>query len=326
MWLLQVSTMPLGAANTTEQLSSANDEQGPRFVEEEGDSDFQAKKKGSALPYILIGLGLVAVGVAVYFLVINKPKYTLNVTLGTGCTGLPAATTKYKKDTAVAYNYSAPAGYVAQVKLDGVAVGASGTVKMDKDHTLTVAADPLYTLTVTLGAGCTGTPAATGTYQSGTVVNYSYSPLTGYAGLQVKLDGVVVPASGTITMDKDKALTITANPLDIRGEWEVSITGFFRKGFGVVFSGEITSGTFKLNQYIDRGKYTVNGENVYFIFNLYPWEYTGKFETNDRMSGTHKYPAMHITGTWVAIRKVATAAMNPSLQTTHSEESILKKY
>jgi hypothetical protein len=75
VWLLQVSTMPLAAANTTEQIGSANAEQAPRFIEEEGDSGYQVKKK-SILPIILIGVGVVALA-AVLFLVVLKTKYDI---------------------------------------------------------------------------------------------------------------------------------------------------------------------------------------------------------------------------------------------------------
>jgi hypothetical protein len=84
MWLLQVSTMPLAAAGTAEQVSSANSEQGPRFIEEEGSSGYHAPKK-SILPYVLIGVGVVAVA-AVLFLVVLKTNYdivgswTVNIT------------------------------------------------------------------------------------------------------------------------------------------------------------------------------------------------------------------------------------------------------
>lgn len=75
MWLLQVSTMPVAAASTTEQIGSANAEQAPSFIEEEGDSSYQPRKK-SALPLIL---GVVAVGAlaAVLFLVVLKTKYDI---------------------------------------------------------------------------------------------------------------------------------------------------------------------------------------------------------------------------------------------------------
>jgi hypothetical protein len=75
MGLLQVSTMPVAAANTTEQIASANAEQAPSFIEEEGDSSYQPKKK-SILPVILIGVGVVALA-AVLFLVVLKTKYDI---------------------------------------------------------------------------------------------------------------------------------------------------------------------------------------------------------------------------------------------------------
>jgi hypothetical protein len=75
MWLLQVSTMPVAAANTPEQISSASNEQGPSFIEEEGYSGYQAPKK-SILPIILIGVGVAAVA-AVLFLVVLKTSYDI---------------------------------------------------------------------------------------------------------------------------------------------------------------------------------------------------------------------------------------------------------
>jgi hypothetical protein len=72
MWLMQVSTMPVAAAGTTEQISSANAEQGPDYYEAVSQKAAPAKKK-SMLPIILIGVGLVAVTAAVLFLVVlNK--------------------------------------------------------------------------------------------------------------------------------------------------------------------------------------------------------------------------------------------------------------
>jgi hypothetical protein len=77
-WLLQVSAMPVAAASTTEQVSAANAEQAPGFIEQEGDSGYAAKKK-SILPIILIGVGVVAVA-AVLFLVVLKTKYDVRGT------------------------------------------------------------------------------------------------------------------------------------------------------------------------------------------------------------------------------------------------------
>ena len=56
-----------------------------------------------------------------------------------------------------------------------------------------------------------GTPAAGAyTYESGTKIDYSYTPGTGFDALEVKLDDNVLAASGTITMDQDHVLTVTA--------------------------------------------------------------------------------------------------------------------
>jgi hypothetical protein len=74
-WLMQISTMPVAAAGTTEQISAANAEQGPRYIEEEGDSGIVAKKK-SILPIVLIGVGVIAVA-AVLFLVVLKTSYDI---------------------------------------------------------------------------------------------------------------------------------------------------------------------------------------------------------------------------------------------------------
>ena len=70
VWLLQVSAMPIAAANAEVQMSAAGNEQGPRYIEEEGNSGNLIKKK-SILPYVLIGVGVVAVA-AVLFLVVLK--------------------------------------------------------------------------------------------------------------------------------------------------------------------------------------------------------------------------------------------------------------
>ncbi len=73
IWLLQASALPLAAAGATERVSSAGTEQGPSFIEQEGASGYQARKK-NIVPMILIGVGVAAVA-AVLFLVVLKTKY-----------------------------------------------------------------------------------------------------------------------------------------------------------------------------------------------------------------------------------------------------------
>ena len=201
------------AAPAVEKNSNATLEKGendsPNFFEQES-VDATTIKKPHKFPWLIVGAVVVIGAAALYFLVLNK-KCTLTINIGPSATGTPAATTKFKKGEIVPYNYSPQAGYGSlQVKLDGAVVPASGTVTMNSNHTLDVSATQQYTLTVNLGAGTTGTPATTASYDKDQVVNYSYAPQAGYGSLQVKLDGAVVPASGTVTMNSNHTMSVSA--------------------------------------------------------------------------------------------------------------------
>jgi hypothetical protein len=244
--LLTIWATPAPAATkagSSETAIAQGDGSGPNFIEAES-SKTPAITKAKKFPWLFVGLGVVVVGVALYFLVIKKPNYTL---------------------------------------------------------------------TVTVGEGCTGTPAAGASYKKGTVVSYNYTPLAGYGLVQVTVDGVVAPASGTITMDKNKTLAVTAAKLDIRGTWVVNFTGSSASStFTIVFTGTQANGTWKLIGYSDTGTYVVNAENVAFVFNNAPWTFTGKFETSNRMTGNHSWPAIGLSGTWTGIRQGTSTAALPS--------------
>ncbi len=68
----------------------------------------------------------------------------------------------------------------------------------------------VFTLTVGLGNGVTGTPSASSNFVQGSSVNYSYSTLAGFTNLSVLLDGSAAPASGIITMNAAHSLVATA--------------------------------------------------------------------------------------------------------------------
>jgi hypothetical protein len=72
--LLQISAMP-AAPSPSAETSMASSEKAPGFIEEEGSTAYQTKKK-SMLPIVLIGVGVVAVA-AVLFLVVLKTKYDI---------------------------------------------------------------------------------------------------------------------------------------------------------------------------------------------------------------------------------------------------------
>jgi hypothetical protein len=76
MWLLQVSAMPLRASETAAPAVSANSETGPDYYEAIAQKAAPAKK-GSILPWVLVGVGVVAVTAVVLFLfVLNKYDIT----------------------------------------------------------------------------------------------------------------------------------------------------------------------------------------------------------------------------------------------------------
>jgi len=72
-----------------------------------------------------------------------------------------------------------------------------------------------YTLNVSVGNGINGTPSAGSiSYDEGASVNYEYSLQNGFNNLVVQLDGVNVDNSGTITMNRDHNLSVTASESD----------------------------------------------------------------------------------------------------------------
>jgi hypothetical protein len=198
----------------------------------------RGKKK--KFPWLLVAGGA-ALAVVVYLVFLKrKPEYTLTASVGEGVDGSPATgTSTHKKGTLVNYNYTLESGYTALVvTLDGREVPASGTIKMDGDHILTAAASKNYTLTVAKGEGVEGTPdSGTFFHEEGETVTYDYRLQPGYTDLIVRLDGIEVPASGSILMNQNHTLTASA---------EKTYTLTVSKGEGVI--GIPDTGTFSYKQ------------------------------------------------------------------------------
>ncbi|MCX6557392.1 MAG: hypothetical protein NTW95_08205 [Candidatus Aminicenantes bacterium] len=120
IWLLQLSTQPVSAAGATEAAVSVSAEQGPNFIEQAGSASSAAGHK-SILPYILIGVGVVAVA-AVLFLVVLKTKYDPRGTWEFKWRDKPSdlwateSITLAGERTSGTSNYS---GYVGTFSLDG---------------------------------------------------------------------------------------------------------------------------------------------------------------------------------------------------------------
>ena len=202
---------------------------GPGVLEQE-QAQLPTKIAKKHFPWLWVAAGAVVVGVILYFTVIKKAEYKLNVSIGAGVSGYPiAGTFVYKKGKKVRYLYSLGYGYRAlKVMFDNKEVAASGEFTMDRDHVLAVTSEEqFYDLTVTASAGVTGTPA-TGTYshREGSRVAYSYTAASGYDNLKVQVDGIQVAVQGTVLMDRAHTLAVSATALelvDIRGQWHFVI-------------------------------------------------------------------------------------------------------
>ena len=111
---------------------------------------------------------------------------------------------------------------IADVKVDGTSVGTPSTYTFSdvrSSHTIAATFSPVpnHTLSVSLGAGITGSPNATTIYPEGASVNYAYTLADPcYQNLLVRLDGAPASASGTITMDRDHALVVTVDGIPPR--------------------------------------------------------------------------------------------------------------
>jgi len=71
--------------------------------------------------------------------------------------------------------------------------------------------DKQFTLSVTTATGISGVPAMGSTiYLNDAEVNYNYQLETGYQNLIVKIDSIQSPSNGTIIMNKDHSLNVTA--------------------------------------------------------------------------------------------------------------------
>ncbi|HOW45105.1 MAG TPA: hypothetical protein PK919_08040 [Candidatus Aminicenantes bacterium] len=248
---------------------------------------------------------------------------TLKVILSVGVTGTPAAG-EYTMNVGEerSYAYSLETGYkTLTVLLDGKAVAASGSFTVSGDHVLQAFSEgnQMYTLSVTLEDGVTGTPASGNTYHTqGTTVPYSYAPASGYVDLKVKLDGVDAAASGTVAMTKDRVIFVTVEKLfNILGQWRMEEAYNDGSDFDVVatFSGTAAKGTVSDSQG-GSGDYVVSGGEINFTLKFpdVTYEYAGDFTDDNTMSGTCKrYRSSDsvVIGEWTATR--VTSASNASV-------------
>jgi predicted peroxiredoxin len=93
------------------------------------------------------------------------------------------------------------------------ASNSAGVITARKDRTLPIKfwiAKPLQRITVVLGRGVTGSPAALDSmFRFGSSIRYSYQAMEGFDNLQVSLDGAAAPSSGTVVANATHVLYVT---------------------------------------------------------------------------------------------------------------------
>jgi hypothetical protein len=123
-------------------------------------------------------------------------------------------------------------------------------------------------LAVTVSAGVTGNPV-TGTYayNDGDSVSYAYALEAGYVNLEVLLDGASAPAAGTIIMNGNHTLAVTADEQQIQN-YTLTVTvgegvdGAPAEGDYSYVDGDTTNYSYTLKTNYAGLKVTVDGQDV----------------------------------------------------------------
>ena len=175
----------------------------------------------------------------------------------------------------------------------------------------TVADTAQYTLTVTMGEGVNGAPAAgSHSYSENDIVSYSYAAQTGYGNLTVTLDGAPVASSGTVTMTGNHTLNATAI-IDVWGSWSGNL--FWRSGdyfLEMTFSGGILSGVTEghtdapTGPGAETGTFSITGNQIEFLLHYQGGDllFEGTIESANRMSGSWIANPGSANGTWELTR------------------------
>lgn len=246
--------------------------------------------------------------------------FTITVLVSEGVSGIPSAGTYLLEYGAkLQYSFTLNEGYSKLTVLwGGMDVQASGTLSIIGDQTLQAYADDDFqcALTVEMTDGVTGTPeAGTRNYPKGTVINYDYSLKENYYGLAVLLDDNLVDSSGTITMDENHKIVVSATASkNVQGTWLLNEIYQDESEFNVTatFSGSSAAGTVTDSDG-GSGTYTFSGTQIAFnlVFPAVTYEYSGTFSDNDTMGGTCKrYLTAEnaVSGVWQATRQTGAAS------------------
>lgn len=192
--------------------------------------------------------------------------YSLTATKGAGVDGTPeTGAVIYTEGQTATYSYTLKSGYTdLVVTLDGEAVASSGSITMNANHKLTASAKKIYTLTVTIGTGISGSPAAgTHTTKEGEVISYGYSLQTGYTNLTVMIDGVAAHQIGTLTVTGNHTITATAaNQYTLTVSKGAGVNGTPESGTEIYTGGQTIPYNYSLQSGYTDLEVTLDGSTV----------------------------------------------------------------
>lgn len=316
-WAADTNAEKGKAGNFSSMTSVSSEKDTPGVQEKEQVPAKMAKKR---FPWLWVAAGAMVVGVVLYFTVIKKPEYKLNVSIGPGISGYPnAGMFVHKKGKKVRYLYRLGNGYCdLKTTLDGNEVAASGEFTMDRNHVLAVTSEEtFYDLAVTVSSGVSGTPTAgTYSYKEGTSIPYNYAATTSSDCLKVQVDGIDVAAQGMVLMDRAHTLAAVAKEFDVRGTWRITASDdILFPTQNVIFVGSPAKGkVYRSNGVFVLGDYDVTGKDIRFYLFVEEsggskWDGTdsvGTIQDMNNMGGSCRTYLCdgcgYYNGTWQAVR------------------------
>lgn len=202
---------------------------------------------------------------------------------------------------------------------------AAGTVVAGVVLYFTVIKKPEYKLTVSIGAGCSGSPVAgMFVYKKGKKVRYLYGLDYGYRDLRVTLDGQEVSASGEFDMDRDHVLAIASEEqfYGLTVTASAGITGTpaagtynHKQGANVAYSYSLAAGYSDLKVKLDGVQVVVQG--------------TVRMDAEHKLEASAEFittPKFDIRGTWRITRTPCPDLYDPLEVVFTGETSLGKVY
>ena len=167
-----------------------------------------------------------------------------------------------------------------------------------------------YTLSVTVSEGVTGTfTSGSLTYPKGTSVPYHFETLAEFKDLTVKINGTVSASSGTLTMDRDIQLEVTATPMSAIVTLMVDGKGNCqRMVYSSALMTQVPAGSFTLQQIVGNAYHSATTPFGSVMLNYYGSDHlthlavlsiplSSSLQVGDSTGGSHLFAFFIDSGT-----------------------------